>query len=300
MRMPWSTSSQQQLDLLDVAAAPIAALTSPPPPISVARGPSVVATSSLYEDTNNPRTEIPDADIDELAEDIRQHGILQPIVVHSADGEGRHRMHFGCKRWRAAQRIGLREVPVMVRDRPANPYVQVSENQKRHGLTPLDLARFIQGRIDAGDSNTAVAKGLGLDLTTVAHHLALLTLPPVLDAALQTGRCSSPRTLYELSKLHAEQPERVAAMVAGTDPITREAVAGIRDAAPAARASQRAQLKGSQPNRVGQMLARASGLCDKLDAALTHLVKADRTALSADDLAALRRRISELASRLDG
>jgi ParB family chromosome partitioning protein len=54
---------------------------------------------------------------------------------------------------------------------------------------------------------------------------------PVLDAALQTGRCSSPRTLYELSKLHADQPARVAELVAGDEPITRYAVAAIRDAA---------------------------------------------------------------------
>jgi len=63
-------------------------------------------TANLYEDANNPRTEIPEADLDELADDIRQHGILQPIVVHPADAAGRHQIHFGAKRWRAAQRIG--------------------------------------------------------------------------------------------------------------------------------------------------------------------------------------------------
>jgi ParB family transcriptional regulator, chromosome partitioning protein len=259
----------------------------------------MVATSCLYEDPHNPRTEIPDADIEELAEDIEQHGILQPIVVHPADREGRYRIHFGCKRWRAAQRSGLREVPVVVRESPANPYAQVSENQKRHGLTPLDLARFIRGRIEAGDSNTAVAKGLGMDLTTVAHHLALLDLPPVLDAALQSGRCASPRTLYELSKLYAEQPDRVAALVAGTDPVTREAVANIRDAAQAAAANATARSKVSQPNRVGQMLTRATGFCDRLDAALIRLGKADRSTLPAEDLAALRQRLVQLASRID-
>ena len=67
--------------------------------------------------------------------------------------EGRHHIHFGAKRLRAAMRAGLDEVPVVVRDLPADPYAQVAENQKRHGLTPLELARFIRAQVDAGDSN---------------------------------------------------------------------------------------------------------------------------------------------------
>lgn len=222
MRMPWSKLGNLQLDLLDAPTVPEAAPSPPAAPGAAARSASMVPTASLYEDANNPRTEIPGAELDELAEDIRQHGILQPIIVHRADRECRYRIHFGAKRWRAAQRVGLLEVPVVVRDGPTNPYAQVAENQKRHGLTPLDLARFIRGRIDAGDSNTTVAKTLGIDLTTVAHHVALLDLPPVVDAAMKAGRCFSPRTLYELGKLHAEQPERVAELVAGTEPTRRK------------------------------------------------------------------------------
>ena len=270
MRMPWSKSGNLQLDLLDAPTVPEAAPLPPAAPGASARSASMVPTANLYEDANNPRTEIPDAELDELADDIRQHGILQPIVVHPADAAGRHQIHFGAKRWRAAQRIGLREVPVVVRDGPTNPYAQVAENQKRHGLTPLDLARFIRGRIDAGESNTTVARTLGLDLTTVAHHLALLDLPPVVDAAMKAGRCSSPRTLYELGKLHAEQPERVAELVTGTEPITRDAVAEIRDTVAQAPAPRpRARISRGHRGRAdaAQLLSRATGLCDKLDAA---------------------------------
>jgi hypothetical protein len=76
MRMPWSKSGNQQLDLLD---APSAADTQPQPPapsIIAVSPPSMVPTACLYEDAGNPRTEIPDAELDELADDIRQHGIL--------------------------------------------------------------------------------------------------------------------------------------------------------------------------------------------------------------------------------
>jgi ParB family transcriptional regulator, chromosome partitioning protein len=301
MRMPWSKSGNLQLDLLDATAAPESVPAPPNARGSSARSASMVPTASLYEDDNNPRTESPDAELDELADDIRKHGILQPIVVHRADREGRYRIHFGAKRWRAAQRIGLLEVPVVVRDGPTNPYAQVAENQKRHGLTPLDLARFIRGRIDAGDSNITVAKTLALDLTTVAHHLALLDLPPVVDAAMKAGRCSSPRTLYELGKLHAAQPERVAQLVAGAEPITRDAVAEIRDTvaqAPAAASADRP--RAARPDRAARMLSRATGLCERLDAALARLGRADLDALPTDDVAALRQRIAQLARRIDG
>ena len=300
MRTPWSKSGNLQLDLLDAPTAPEAA---PPPPAAAgaaATSASMAPTTSLYEAANNPRTEIPEAELDELAHDIRQHGILQPIVVHPADAAGRYQIHFGAKRWRAAQRIGLLEVPLVVRDGPTSPYARVAENQKRHGLTPLDLARFIRGRIEAGDSNATVAKTLGLDLTTVAYHLALLDLPPVVDAAMKAGRCSSPRTLYELGKLHATQPERVAELVAGTDPITREAVAEIRDTAAQAPAAASAESpRTARPSRAAQLLSRATGLCEKLDVTLTRLDATDLNALPAHDVAALRQRVAQLARRID-
>lgn len=299
MRMPWSKPGSPQLDLLGDPAVPGSASGLPAAARSTARAPSMLPTASLYEDAHNPRTELPEPELEELAADIRQHGILQPIVVHPADGEGRYRIHFGAKRWRAAQRIGLAEVPVVVRHGPTNPYAQVAENQKRHGLTPLDLARFIRGRIDAGETNTTVARTLGLDLTTVAHHLALLDLPPVLDAAMKAGRCSSPRTLYELAKLHGEQPERVAELVAGTGPITRDTVAEVRDKSAAAGATRAGKSTAAHPGRAAQMLSRAIALCEQLDAALTRLGQAGLSRLPADDVAVLRQRIAQLARRLD-
>ena len=187
MRMPWKKSNDLQLDLLGADAAADAVVSGSSRPLQIAAGapagqPLIVPAARLYVGPNNPRTEVPEAEVEELAEDVLQHGILQPIVVHPADADGRHRIHFGAKRLRAAVRAGLLEVPVVVRDAPADPYAQVTDNQKRHGLTPLDLARFIKGQADAGDSNAAISKRLGMNLTTVAHHLALLALPPELVA----------------------------------------------------------------------------------------------------------------------
>ena len=117
---------------------------------------------------------------------------------------------------------------------------------------------------------------------------------------MKTGRCASPRTLYELSKLHTDQPERVAALVAGLEPVTRGAVAALRDAATVAAAPRRTSA-AIQPRsaRTAQVLARAHRLCERLDAALLRLGKTGGfDSLPADQRAALRQRVVGLASRL--
>ena len=88
----------------------------------------------------------------------------------------------------------------------------------------------MRSRVDAGESNAEIARRMGIDLTSVAHHLALLTLPPELDEAFRSGRCTSPRTLYELAKLQKTKPEQVKAIVGREGEITRSAVASLKKA----------------------------------------------------------------------
>lgn len=311
MQLLWKKARIAQLDLLGArldtpssttpaSALTLDALAEPPTetlvpaseaPAAVRGLPLLVPIESIDKDPNNPRTEFLDAEIDELAEDIRQHGILQPLTVHPADAHGRYRIHFGAKRWRAARRAGLAEVPVVVRDAPADPYAQVAENQKRHGLTPLDLARFIRKQADAGDSNATIAKKLGMDQTVVAHHLTLLELPPVLNEALQSGRCTSPRTLHELSKLHRDNPLRVEALVEGDAEITRTVVSAVR-----AESSQTAHGARSRPSAPA-LLARAEAACGRLEQALDRLARVEPR-IAEPELARLRQRVASLASRL--
>ncbi len=302
MRMPWSKSKGEQLELLDAELhAPREADRQAAqhdrndrstrsligPGVSNDGRPLFVPLDRLDEDPNNPRTEFPEAQLVELAEDIRERGILEAIVVHPADASGRYRIHFGAKRYRAAQRAGLDTVPVVVRDAAADPYAQVAENQKRHGLTPLDLAHFIQSRVDAGESNATIAKRLAMDITTVAHHVGLLDLPPELDEALKSGRCSSPKTLHELRKLHREQPEHAQTLLAGEADITRAAVV-------AARASTVTEPRSHRT--AGSLLTQANRACAQLEQTLIRIEHVEQQ-LDAEDLATLRQRVTNLASR---
>ena len=252
--------------------------------------PLLVSIGLIDEDANNPRTDFPDGEIDELATDIRQRGILQPLVVHTADAQGRYRIHFGARRWRAAQQAGLAQVPVVVREKPADPYAQAAENQKRHGLTPLDLARFIKRRSEAGESNAFIAERMGMNLTSVAHHLSLLELPPPLDQALKTGRCTSPRTLHELSAFHEIEPEKVRALVDSGADITRKAVAAMR-------AEQSEPARSAQPTSPTDAIGRANAACNRLEQALAQVDRSHADLVEQPDLVALRVRVEGLGRR---
>src|SRR5665213_4565575 len=180
MRMPWTKTAAGQLDLVEEvgegefdlpdATVDAKAAEAAPDPLDrelsldalTSNGmPLLVAADLLDEDPCNPRTEFPEGEIAELARDIALRGILQPIVVRLAAQAGRYRVLFGAKRLRAARKAGLQLVPVVIGSRAHDPYAQVAENQKRHGLTPLDLAKFMRSRADAGDSNAEIAKRRG-------------------------------------------------------------------------------------------------------------------------------------------
>ncbi|WP_341893547.1 ParB/RepB/Spo0J family partition protein, partial [Variovorax sp. YR752] len=232
-----------------------------------------------------PRVEFSEIELEELACDVRMRGILVPLVVHPADATGRHLLHFGAMRLRAAILAGLPEVPVVVRDAPADRYAQVAENQKRHSLSPLDLARFIRSQMDAGESQTMIAQQLGMNLTTVAHYLSLLDLPPVLDAALRAGRCTSPRTLHELSTLHDRHPEQVADLLDGSAPVTREAVKTLR-----------ARVDSRQAADPARLISQAMVACDRLERLLAG-IDTQGTSSDHDALQALQARLVALSRR---
>ena len=155
MRMPsWVKGKAGQLDLLEPESAPpprdepgstelarAASSTTPGPAVakSEAGHALLVPLDLIDEDPNNPRTDFPESAITTLADDIRERGILEPIVVHHASAAGRYLVHFGAMRCRAAKCAGLDMVPVVIGDAPADPYAQMAENQKRHGPGQVEL-----------------------------------------------------------------------------------------------------------------------------------------------------------------
>jgi ParB family chromosome partitioning protein len=167
--------------------------------------------SMFEEDPDNPRFESMPDEFAALVENVREHGILQPIVVRRLEG-GRLRIRFGARRYRAAVTLALADAPYVVTEDPRqlDDYAQVAENERRTALQPLELATFIAKKLAKGESKSAIATKLGIHPSTVTHLLCLAgDAPPFLLELYHSGSCRSPQYLYKLAKLWKVDARRV-------------------------------------------------------------------------------------------
>ena len=143
-----------------------------------------------------PRRSMDDAKLEELASSIRAQGVIQPIVVREyvgADGKGgrTYEIIAGARRWRASQRAGLSEIPVVVRVVDDRTVVAMAliENIQREDLNPLEEAQALQRLIDEFDlTHAAAAEAVGRSRAAVSNLLRLLELPAEIRALVQAGQ----------------------------------------------------------------------------------------------------------------
>lgn len=156
-------------------------------------GPRLIALNVFDVDPNpfQPRLEFDEADLESLASSIREHGMIQPVVVRRA-GE-RYQLVSGERRLRAAIKAGWAEVPAQVRevdDRQAAE-LAIVENLQRRDLNPLEKAASFQQYLQRyGCTQEELAGRLQLDRSTVANLIRLLELPEVVQDALRRGGIS--------------------------------------------------------------------------------------------------------------
>ena len=141
-----------------------------------------------------PRREMDEAALEDLARSIRAHGVIQPIVVRPIDG--RYQIIAGERRWRAAQRAGLLRVPVVVRDVPGGDeqtllQLALIENIQREDLNPIEQAMAYRRLVDQFRlTQEQVAEAVGKDRASVANTLRLLKLPEEVRRDVAAGRLS--------------------------------------------------------------------------------------------------------------
>ena len=126
-----------------------------------------------------PRTQMDDGRIEELAQSIRSNGVIQPIVVRKS--ESGYEIVAGERRWRASQRAGLLKVPVVVRDIPDERLLAAAliENIQREDLNPIEEAHAYRRLSDEfGLTQEQIAESVGKDRSSVANYVRLLRLPP--------------------------------------------------------------------------------------------------------------------------
>jgi len=154
-------------------------------PISAANADGFRAKiEELHPNRSQPRTRFDDSTLNELAQSIKDLGILEPILVRKRPGGG-YDIVAGERRWRAAQRAGLHEVPVFVRELSEGKAFEAAlvENLQREDLNPLETARAFQRLLDDHNhTQDSLAQLIGKDRSTIANALRLLKLPEsVLD-----------------------------------------------------------------------------------------------------------------------
>ncbi len=147
---------------------------------------------TVSRNRNQPRREFPEDELNDLAQSIREHGILQPVIVFE-DG-GLYTLIAGERRWRAAQIAGLKHLPAILRERPDDAELMrlaVLENIQREDLQPLDLAQAYRSLIDEhAMTQEELAISLGQSRSAIANVLRLLKLPPVIRLSLKEGKIS--------------------------------------------------------------------------------------------------------------
>ena len=151
------------------------------------------AVERLVAQKGQPRQHFVKERIEELAQSIREHGLLEPIVVRRVPGQDRFEIIAGERRWRAAQRAGLKEVMVVVKDVTPKAAFELAliENVQREDLNPVELAEAL-GRLlkEHGYTQEQLAERLGKDRTTIANSLRLMKLPERVRSRVIRGELS--------------------------------------------------------------------------------------------------------------
>ncbi|MHC4473441.1 MAG: ParB/RepB/Spo0J family partition protein, partial [Planctomycetota bacterium] len=154
--------------------------------------PFTVDCASIGPNPYQPREDLDEAGITDLTDSIREHGVLQPVVVRRVTGG--YELVAGERRWRAALRLGLSRIPAVVKEVTDDRMLEVAlvENLQREDLNPIEKARayrrFVQ---DLGLTHEEAARRLGKDRSTVTNQLRLLELPDDVQEMVSRGTLSN-------------------------------------------------------------------------------------------------------------
>lgn len=210
----------------------------------------------------NPRRTFGDSELADLAQSIREHGIVQPVLVRRKAESGRYEIIAGERRWRAAQAAGLTEIPVLVRDVDDRTALELAiiENVQRADLNPVEEALGYQQLIDEHSYSQAdLGQVIGKSRSHVANTLRLLKLPNVIRDMLVDGELSAghARTLVT-----AADPAGLAKRIVdgGLSVRQAEALAQQPDASRGQRTPSHPAVKDADTLALEKLLADATGL----------------------------------------
>jgi len=186
----------------------------------------------LKPNPRNPRREFADTELGELADSIKQHGVIQPIVVRPVRGtQDRYEIIAGERRWRASQIAGLHEVPIVPVDVSDSDALEIAiiENVQRENLNAMEEAQGYHALANEFKrSQDEIAKIVGKSRSHVANTLRLLQLPESVQMLVRSGELSAG---HARAVIGADEPEALAREIVDKGMNVREAEALARKAA---------------------------------------------------------------------
>jgi len=172
---------------------------------SRAPGPAAIAVDAIDPNPEQPRRVFDREQLASLADSIREHGVLQPIVVRRA-GE-RYQLVVGERRWRATRAAGLATIPAVIADIEDQKRLELAivENVQRHDLNPIELAHAYRALARSGATQEEIGRRVSKDRSSIANHLRLLELSRELQEDVESDRLSMG---HAKALLQVSSPER--------------------------------------------------------------------------------------------
>lgn len=173
-------------------------------------------------DPNQPRKNFDEVALQELADDLKKNGLIQPIVVREdPDNVGKFIVVAGERRLKAAKLAGFKKIRSILStyDNSQLGYVQIAENAKRDNLKFYEMAEFIVSRADAGEKQADIAEKLGLSKTRISEYMSWRDAPSFFKESKE--KFPSMRAFYDLVKLYAEYPSEVTEFINNAESISK-------------------------------------------------------------------------------
>lgn len=250
----------------------LSALIPPKPgsdePINTGKGLLQLPVEQILPGDSQPRQRFDDVALSELAESIRAHGIIQPIVVRqrplapnaSASSPLQYEIIAGERRWRAAQKAGLKSVPAVVSEAAEVDTLTLAlvENLQREDLNPIEEAEaFHRLHETMGYTQQEIAEAVGKDRTTVANSLRLLKLPSTVRQQVLSGELTMGHARALLALDSTEEIEKLGREVVARKWSVRQTEKAAQPASPRGRKTSSRESESERDVR--QRLQRALG-----------------------------------------
>lgn len=172
------------------------------------RGVTEISIDLIQPNPDQPRKTMVEAELAALAESIAEKGVVQPILVRPIEGGARYEIVAGERRWRAAQRARLHEIPALVRELTDRETLEIGivENVQRADLNPIEEAQSYRQLIDRfGHTQEDVAQAVAKSRSHIANMMRLLNLPDAIQSYVAEGQLSAGHARAIATSDHAEQ-----------------------------------------------------------------------------------------------